>query len=119
MTGLLLAAGGGAIGAVARYGIGLWCARYTSVPQAATLLVNLLGSALLGVLLGWTAGHPHPMLYAWLGTGMMGGFTTYSTLMVQLVNLRGKRLTLTWYAAATFLGGPALFALGMLAGALF
>lgn len=53
-----------------------------------TLLVNLLGSALLG----WLVGHGvdgEPL--ALLGTGFCGALTTYSAVAVQSVNLKGVR----------------------------
>jgi fluoride exporter len=64
-----------------------------------TLLVNLLGSAFLG----WLVGHGvdgHPM--ALLGTGFCGAFTTYSALAVQSVNRGG--LAGAAYAVGTVLG---------------
>jgi CrcB protein len=53
-----------------------------------TLLVNLLGSALLG----WVVGHGvdgRPLLL--VGTGFCGAFTTYSAVAVQSVNRGGWR----------------------------
>jgi CrcB protein len=53
-----------------------------------TLLVNLLGSALLG----WLVGHGvdgRPLLL--VGTGFCGAFTTYSAVAVQSVNRGGWR----------------------------
>jgi fluoride exporter len=70
---------GGAIGTGARYLLAGWSARQfgTGFPYG-TLLVNLIGSFLLGFLMGlgttWS-----PTLRLALTTGVMGGFTTYST----------------------------------------
>jgi fluoride exporter len=64
-----------------------------------TLLVNLLGS----VLLGWLVGHGvdgHPL--ALLGTGFCGAFTTYSAVAVQSVNRGGWRGLV--YAVGTVAG---------------
>jgi CrcB protein len=73
---------GGAVGAMARYHLGGWMQRLlgTSLPYG-TLTVNVLGSFLLALLMVVsleTQSIP-PTLRIALGTGVMGGFTTYST----------------------------------------
>ena len=84
MTALLVAVGA-ALGAPAR----LLAARgLDGRTPWGTLLVNLLGSALLG----WLVGHGvegRPL--ALLGTGFCGAFTTYSAVAVQSVNRGGWR----------------------------
>jgi CrcB protein len=95
MTALLVAVGA-AVGAPAR----LLAARYLDgrTPWG-TLAVNLLGSALLGWLVGHGVdGHP---LALW-GTGFCGAFTTYSAVAVQTVE-RGSVRGLA-YALGTVLG---------------
>jgi CrcB protein len=52
------------------------------VVPAVTLVINLVGSLLLGVIVGWFADR-HPRARLFLGTGVMGGFTTYSAFAVQ------------------------------------
>jgi CrcB protein len=52
----------------------------------ATLLVNVLGSAVLGLLV-----HPSPSTAALVGTGFCGAFTTYSTFAVEAVQSRSWR----------------------------
>ena len=52
------------------------------VVPGVTLVINLLGSLLLGVIVGWLADR-HPRARLLLGTGVMGGFTTYSAFAVQ------------------------------------
>ena len=69
---------GGALGSGARYATSVWAASAigTAFPFG-TLIVNLLGSFLLGFLM-----HAIPVssdLRLMLTTGVMGGFTTYST----------------------------------------
>ena len=96
---------GGAVGALARAGVAdLW-------PQPArgwtwsTLVVNATGSALLGVLLVLLARRfPHDR-YArpLLGTGVLGGYTTFSTLSVdaaQLVRFDRPGVALGYVAAS-------------------
>jgi CrcB protein len=54
MNGFLLVAIGGAIGASMRYGVGLAFTTHGGVSGAwATLFVNIVGSFLLGALMGW------------------------------------------------------------------
>lgn len=54
----------------------------------ATLLVNVIGSALMGLLLGlgWTASESSLDLPLILGTGFLGGFTTYSAFNQETLN---------------------------------
>ncbi len=51
-----------------------------------TLVINVVGSFLLGLVVG-VLGSGSPRLRAFLGTGLLGGFTTYSTFAVQVVGL--------------------------------
>jgi fluoride exporter len=73
---------GGAVGTGARYLIAIGAPRLlgTSFP-CATLIVNVAGSFLLGVVMhvGLTTNLMTPQTRLVLTTGMMGGFTTYST----------------------------------------
>ncbi|MFM7201387.1 MAG: fluoride efflux transporter CrcB [Myxococcota bacterium] len=75
----LLVGVGGALGSMLRYGVGLALAGVSHFPLA-TLLVNVLGSMLIvGVHEKVGAGVWSPELRLLLATGVMGGFTTYST----------------------------------------
>ena len=75
----LLVALGAAIGSPARYVVGLWLDRRL---HWGTLLVNLVGSFVLGAVIGAAVdGH----WFALLGTGFCGGLTTYSAFAVQAV----------------------------------
>ncbi|MFC7681329.1 fluoride efflux transporter CrcB [Paenibacillus sp. GCM10028914] len=78
---------GGIVGAVSRYGIGIWVGKRvgSSFPWA-TLLVNLVGSLLLGILVG-TAERMPEMVYGLLGTGFCGAFTTFSTFGYEAITL--------------------------------
>lgn len=77
---------GGAIGVSARAALTLPAEAADSplVVPAVTLAVNLVGALLLGVLLG-ALGDRLPRLRAFAGTGVLGGFTTYSAFAVQTV----------------------------------
>jgi CrcB protein len=55
---------------------------------AVTLAVNVAGSLALGIVVGWLDDR-RPRLRAFLGTGVLGGFTTYSAFAVQVAQLTG------------------------------
>lgn len=82
MDRLLLVSLGGAVGTAARYLLSNWILRATGpgFPWG-TLAVNTLGSFLLGLLMQVSLGSTllSPTLRLTLTTGVMGGFTTYST----------------------------------------
>ncbi|MGY0489907.1 fluoride efflux transporter CrcB [Streptomyces sp. WG-D5] len=77
---------GGAVGASARYGASLlWPTASGAFPWT-TLVVNAVGCALMGVLMVvithvWTA---QRLVKPFLGTGVLGGFTTFSTYAVDI-----------------------------------
>ncbi|WNV83430.1 CrcB family protein [Umezawaea sp. Da 62-37] len=66
---------GGALGALARYGLGI---AFPYGPWT-ILVVNATGCLLIGVLMGLTE---DALLRAFLGTGVLGGYTTFSTYVV-------------------------------------
>jgi CrcB protein len=76
---LAVVAVGGAIGALVRYALS------TAFPDASgafpwtILLVNVVGCALLAALPALAAVRRRPLLPPFLGTGVLGGFTTLST----------------------------------------
>jgi len=71
----------GALGAVARFRVdSAVSARFPSDFPVGTLVVNLTGAFALGVLLGAAVPHRAALV---LGTGFMGGYTTFSTWMVE------------------------------------
>lgn len=88
MTVLLLALAGG-LGAAARFVLdGLVRARTSTPFPVGTFVVNVSGSLLLGLLAGAAAAGvlaPGTLLVA--GTGFCGGFTTFSTAMVETARL--------------------------------
>lgn len=77
---------GGSIGATARYGLAEAVSSEPSELPWATLLANVLGSFLIGVLMvalvAWSAS-PHRLLRPLVGVGVLGGFTTFSTYAVE------------------------------------
>lgn len=87
-AGLALVVVGGAVGVAARslIVVPLAGASHPLVVPGVTLAINLVGSLLLGVIVGWL-GDRHPRARLFLGTGVMGGFTTYSAFAVQSVTV--------------------------------
>jgi CrcB protein len=113
----LLAALGGALGALARWGVAEALPRQDGGWPWATLLVNLTGCLLIGVLTGVLADRsPEP---AWarpfLGVGVLGGYTTYSAFAVEVVVLTdaGALPTALGYVLASVLGGVLAVAAGV------
>ncbi len=83
-----LVAAGGACGSGARYAVAQMIVRAQGWPWA-TFVVNLVGAFLLGVLLELLVGRGEesPVLRRWrlgLGTGFLGGFTTFSSLALEV-----------------------------------
>lgn len=84
---LLLGVAGG-VGAVARYVIDTAVSRRVKAwLPIATILINVTGSLLLGVIAGAVLAGADPALQAVLGTGFLGGYTTFSTASYQSVSL--------------------------------
>ena len=82
---------GGIAGALSRYCIGIWFRHRAGSPFPwATLLINLTGSLALGLLAG-SEGHIPEDVYAILGTGFCGAFTTFSTFGYEAVTLAGSK----------------------------
>ena len=99
----VLAAPAGALGALARFGTGRLMSRafHLHAPWG-VLAVNLLGTFLLGLLVGMD---PADGLVLVLGAGFLGSYTTFSTWMAETDELaEGRR----WNAALLNLVGPVI-----------
>jgi fluoride exporter len=99
---LVVSLGGGA-GALARLAVG------RAAPEVwATLAVNLVGCVLIGVLvvLATEVWRTHALVRPFLGTGILGGFTTFSayTLDAHGLWMAGDRAAATGYLVGTLLG---------------
>jgi CrcB protein len=109
---------GGAVGVAARALIVVPLAGmdHPLVVPGVTLGINLLGSFLLGVIVGWLDGR-HPRARLFLGAGVMGGFTTYSAFAVQSVTTSSASpyVGLALIAVSVF-GGVLAAALGLALG---
>jgi CrcB protein len=86
---LLVIAVGGAVGSCARYGASLLWPTPPSVFPWTTLTVNAIGCAAIGVLMVTIDAVPtmHPLVRPFFGTGVLGGFTTFSTYTVDAERL--------------------------------
>jgi CrcB protein len=115
----LLAALGGALGALARWGIAEALPSSPGGWPWATLLVNLTGCLLLGALIAVLAARspeaswPRPFL----GVGVLGGYTTYSAFAVEVVRLieAGSAVAAGSYVVVSVVGGVGAVAAGILA----
>ena len=110
---LLLVMLGGALGAAGRFWIGEALLRKlgSGIPWG-TLAVNLAGSFAAGFVAIWLEGRGGSAIYwrALVLVGLLGGLTTYSTLMVEtLLMARAQRdAAVLGYMLATLLGGVLL-----------
>ncbi len=82
-------AAGGAIGASARYGAALLWPTATDAFPWTTLVINVAGCAVIGAFMVlitevWTA---HRLVRPFFGTGVLGGFTTFSTYAADIRRL--------------------------------
>lgn len=100
----------GALGALARYGIGLGIGLiWTNVFPVGTLVINLIGSFLLGWMTHFlfrTDKFPSQIVTI-IGTGMIGSFTTFSTFSVETILLMENGrigLALLYVASSVGLG---------------
>ncbi|MGF6824166.1 CrcB protein [Microbacterium sp. ZKA21] len=84
----LLVALGGALGTAARLGLTLLIPDAGGFPFA-IITANVVGAFLIGILTGWPADMPTSRadLRIFLGTGVLGGFTTYSAFTVGSIQL--------------------------------
>lgn len=109
---------GGVIGSVLRYQAGLiWPTPVGAFP-ATTLAINLLGCLVIGAFMviiteAWTS---HRLVRPFFGTGVLGGFTTFSTYSLDIVTLVrvGEPVAAAAYLVTTAVGALLAVALGML-----
>jgi CrcB protein len=113
---LLQVAAGGAIGASARHLVNIGSGRLfgTGFPIG-TLIVNVLGSFLMGVLVVMLAHKGGLKMAPFLMTGILGGFTTFSAFSLDALTLweRGQPGLAALYVAASVLLSLAAIALAL------
>ena len=83
---LAVIAAGGAAGALARYGLSAAFPAAAGGADWATLGINAAGCAVIGVLMAILSGirSAHPLIRPFAVTGVLGGFTTFSTAIVDV-----------------------------------
>lgn len=106
LKNILLVAAGGMTGSVLRYLVST-LVKHESFPSA-TLIVNLTGSLLIGLIMGYLAQRHH--LGDWrlfLATGICGGFTTFSAFSWESIQLLEQQRfgTFISYSVLTLIGG--------------
>ena len=107
---------GGALGALARYGISGWV--YDRLGENfpwGTLVVNLVGCLALGLVIRWLqVSAVAPELRPFLTIGVLGAFTTFSTFSYETVALLQEG---QWLRAGLYMGGSVVLGLiAMVAG---
>jgi CrcB protein len=124
MANLLLVGAGGALGSIARHGIGMAIARLSParVVPYATMTVNLTGCLVIGALAGLIASQRltmTPEVRAFVFVGLLGGFTTFSSFGLDTFTLAqgGRAGTAAMSVAIQVVAGCALVAVGYAAGA--
>lgn len=120
MTGFVWVCLGAAVGAPSRYLVDRAVqARHDSLMPWGTMLVNVVGSLVLGVLVGLGTGRDVPdAVTLTLGTGLCGALTTYSTFGYETFRLveDGARLYAALNAGLSLVVGIAAAALGYAVG---
>ncbi|WP_216205504.1 fluoride efflux transporter FluC [Amycolatopsis aidingensis] len=115
---LLAIAAGGALGSLARYGLAVVFPHPRGAFATSTLLANLAGCLLIGCLMVTITdlAQPHRLLRPFLGIGLLGGFTTFSTYVLDSADsvLAGRPGLALLYAAVSVLGSLGLVVTGML-----
>lgn len=111
-------AAGGLLGGLARYGAAAW---FGTAPLV-TFAVNVLGCVAIGALGALTveAHAGHPLLRPFLGTGVLGGFTTFSgyTMDAQRLLASGRVLAASAYLGGTVVAALAAVQIGVILGRL-
>lgn len=119
MYNLMLVALGGAVGASGRYGLShLTFRQFGPGFPVGTLAANILGSAAMGLLVGWLAfrgAESSQSLRLFLGVGLLGGFTTFSAFSLESYLMLEKKAfgSFFGYVGASFFISLAALALGL------
>lgn len=105
MDVLAAVAAGGVLGAEARYGVGVLLPHADGAWPWSTLLINVSGCVLIGVLMVviTEVRDAHRLVRPFLGVGLLGGYTTFSTATVETLALLsvGRPVAAVGYLAAT------------------
>ena len=120
-SGLLAAvAAGGVLGSLGRYAVGLALPHVSGAFAWSTFLVNVTGSLAMGVLVVWvlSMARPHPWLRPFLGVGVLGGWTTFSSYALDLHAMvqAGHGLVASAYLVGSLVVGLVAVGLGVTLG---
>jgi CrcB protein len=114
MLTYIVVASGGAIGCAARHGLNRLVHQHWPMVQfpIATVLANLIGCWVIGVLAGLIASGYLPMRLQWrefVFVGILGGFTTFSTFGLDTITLlrSGSVTDAFWNVVIQVVGGLA------------
>jgi len=116
---LLAVAVGGATGSVARYVIGAMLLRSSGAFPISTLLINVVGSFLIGLFARlFDAPDHNQVLRVALTVGLCGGFTTFSTFSAETVTLlsQGKAGRAALYISMSVIAGVLATFAGLMVG---
>ena len=113
----LVAALGAALGSLARLQIFYWvqAPSETSFPWS-TFIVNVIGALLIGVIASSPKIISSETRRHFVVTGILGGFTTFSAIAVETLQLASTPLISITYVVATFAVGVAATHIGSLLG---
>ncbi len=115
----LLVGVGGAVGSMARYGIGFWVNKGLQMPlfPVATFGINIIGSLIIGILFGLSARSQWLQLTGiyLLSSGFCGGFTTFSTFALDNITLmqKGQSVVAILYTGLSVVVGLLLCRVGI------
>ena len=116
MTSVLAICIGASLGALARWGLGLWLSPGSWLPWG-TLAANLIGGYLIGVAIALFQSMPQldPIWRLLLITGFLGGLTTFSSFSAEVVSfLMAERYGLALLPASLhIIGSLGMTVLGM------
>jgi CrcB protein len=109
---------GGILGSITRYSLGKFTSkRCNGVFPIGTFIINVTGAGLLGIV---SAKVVDNTLYSFLGDGILGGYTTFSTFMYEGFNLfKGReKLNAFTYMILSIILGVVFYGIGFTLGKL-
>jgi CrcB protein len=115
---LLLVAIAGAVGTAARYGLDVTFSRDAHHVPWVTFAINVSGAFALGAVVAVLDAHPHATLRPIITIGLLGGFTTFSTLSLETYRLldRGHLALAAAYSLGSLATGLVAVTLGVAIG---
>jgi CrcB protein len=115
MFNIILIGAGGALGAVSRHLIGRTALRVLGPDQPwGTFIVNISGSLLMGLLIGWlvaTERSDNHLIRVFGAVGFLGGFTTFSAFSLEMALMIERK---AWFNAFAYAAGSMVLALAAL-----